>query len=265
MNYEKIQPNNELRAYARAQLNGVWGAMALTFFIYSLFYLPYYFFSILDSIMDSIDKYSFLSIPFYMLLDSIDMDIQDIELLVTILNFVFAIALGITMGPFTLGFAGYFLKRVRGEEIAIKNIFDGFKRFANGFWLQFFTNFFTSLWCMLFIIPGIVKALSYSMAFYIMYDNPGVGSLEAIKKSQIMMKGYKFKLFLLYLSFIGWGFLCLLTFGIGLFWLNPYIYLSMANFYENLKRHQENNQDTNQTVNQTVNQPKPPIDLFQST
>jgi uncharacterized membrane protein len=238
MNHEEIQPNRELRAYARQQLNGVWGAMALTFFIYSLFYLPYFFFAILDSIMDSMNKYDFLSIYFYMIMDSISIDITDIALLITLINFILSIAVGIVAGPFALGFAGYFLKRVRGEEIDIKNIFDGFSRFSRAFWCNFITQLLTSLWLLLFIIPGIVKALGYSMAYYIMYDNPEIKALEAINRSQIMMKGYKFKLFLLYLSFIGWILLASLSFGIGFYWLYPYIYLSMANFYENLKRNQ---------------------------
>ena len=50
MNFDEIQPNRELRAYARGQLNGVWGKMAFVSFILFLLYLPYYIFSTLDSI-----------------------------------------------------------------------------------------------------------------------------------------------------------------------------------------------------------------------
>jgi uncharacterized membrane protein len=161
-----------------------------------------------------------------------------------------AIAVLITAGPFALGFAGYFLKRVRGGEIAVKNIFDGFSRFFQGFLTMFFMALFTALWSLLLIIPGIIKGYGYSMAFYIMYDNPEIKPLEALKKSQIMMKGYKWKLFFLQLSFIGWALLCCLTFFAGFLWLNPYMYLSMANFYENLKRNQESSTE------------KTPVDLF---
>jgi uncharacterized membrane protein len=157
------------------------------------------------------------------------------------ITLVLSIGILITNGAFTLGFAGYFLKRIRGEEIATKNIFDGFNRFLPSFLLTLLTGLFTCLWALLLIIPGIIKSLGYSMAFYIMYDNPEIKPLEALKKSQIMMKGYKGKLFLLQLSFIGWALLCVLTFGVGYFWLYPYINLSMANFYENLKKNQEKN------------------------
>jgi len=261
MNYEEIQPNRELRAYARTQLNGFWGAMAFTFFIYVLLYIPYYVFSILNSILDSIDKYDFLAVPYYMILNLIDMDMSDIEIIIRVINIILSLAMGLAAGPFALGFAGYFLKRVRGQEIATKNIFDGFHLFLKSFLVQFFTQLLVALWTLLLIIPGIVKALSYSMAFYIMYDNPGIESLEAIRRSKIMMKGYKWKLFLLYLSFFGWMILASIPLGIGFLWLFPYMNLTIANFYENLKKHQENNQPTNPVTNQT----KPPIDLFQST
>jgi uncharacterized membrane protein len=262
MNYNEIQPNGELKAYARQQLNGVWGAMAFTYFVLFLIYLPYYFISTLSSIIDSIDKYDFLSIYYYSILDSIDSYIPEIIVqLFPVINFILSIAAAVVTGPFALGFAGYFLKRVRGQEIATINIFDGFYRFSRSFLVQLLTQLFTFLWCLLLIIPGIIKALGYSMAFNIMYDNPEIKPLEAIKRSQIMMKGYKGKLFLLELSFIGWMILAAIPFGLGFLWLYPYMNLSLANFYENLKRNQENNQ----TGNPAANQAKPPIDLFQST
>ncbi|MDR2629739.1 MAG: DUF975 family protein, partial [Spirochaetaceae bacterium] len=65
-------------------------------------------------------------------------------------------------------------------------------------------------------------------------DNPNIGALEAITQSRKIMAGYKGKLFGLYLSFIGWGLLCCLSFGIGFLWLVPYISMSVTNFYEEL-------------------------------
>jgi len=261
MNYNAIQPNRELRAYARQQLKGVWGAMALTFFIYALLYIPSNVFSYLNSALMAEENGLFVNPAAIYLVNFMDRNMPDIVPLIPVINNVLTIAVLLAAGPFALGFAGFFLKRIRGEQISIENIFDGFKRFFTSFLLMFFTALFIFLWSMLLIIPGIVKAFGYSMAFYIMYDNPEIKPREALKKSQIMMKGYKWKLFLLYLSFIGWAILCLFTFGIGFLWLYPYIYLSIANFYENLKRHQENSQPANEVTNQT----KPPIDLFQST
>jgi uncharacterized membrane protein len=261
MNYEEIQPNRELRAYARQQLNGVWGGMAFTYFIYSLICLPFNIFTYLDSLLKAEENGLFLNPAGIFILDLLDRYMPDMVPSIPPVANVLTIAMLLAMGPFALGFAGFFLKRIRGEQIAIENIFDGFTRFFPSLLLMFFTWVFTVLWSLLLIIPGIVKALGYSMAFYIMYDNPEIKPLEALKKSQIMMKGYKLKLFLLALSFIGWIILAALPFGLGFFWLNPYMNLSMANFYENLKRNQENNPAENQAANQT----KPPIDLFQAS
>jgi uncharacterized membrane protein len=144
-------------------------------------------------------------------------------------------------GPFALGFAAYYLKKARGEPVKLKNLFEGFKLFGASFLLFLLESVFLSLWTCLFIIPGAVKSLSYSMAFYILRDNPDIKAAEAISRSRKMMLGYKRKLFLLYLSFIGWYLLCCLSLGIGFLWLFPYINLSVANFYEDLKQNQQVN------------------------
>lgn len=138
-------------------------------------------------------------------------------------------------GPLLLGLYGYFLKFVKNEPVTIENLFDGFKNFVPSLVLYLLSALFIILWALLLIIPGIIAALSYSMAFYIMYDHPEIKAMEAIDLSKKMMSGQKGKLFLLYLSFFGWGVLCILTLGIGFLWLIPYVQTTMANFYEDLK------------------------------
>ena len=65
-----------------------------------------------------------------------------------------------------------------------------------------------------------------------------------------MMDGNKMKLFMLDLSFIGWAILCLFTFGIGFFFLQPYMQaISHAAFYEDLKAQQGGNVEVNVEVN----------------
>lgn len=94
---------------------------------------------------------------------------------------------------------------------------------------------FIFLWSLLLIIPGIIAAYRYSMAFYILNDNPKMGAMDALRESKKMMVGYKGKLFFLSLSFIGWTILSVLTLGIGFLWLIPYMNTTTANFYQNLK------------------------------
>ena len=92
------------------------------------------------------------------------------------------------------------------------------------------------LWTLLFIIPGIIKAYSYSMMFFVIAENPTIGATKAMDISKVMTDGHKADLFMLDLSFIGWLFLCLLSCGIGFFWLIPYLYETRTNAYFDLKR-----------------------------
>lgn len=76
--------------------------------------------------------------------------------------------------------------------------------------------------------------LSFSQVYFIFYDNPKMSIYEIMKKSYYMMDGHKLELFVLLISFIGWGLLGILTFGILYLWLIPYILVTMANFYNTL-------------------------------
>lgn len=73
------------------------------------------------------------------------------------------------------------------------------------------------------------------MSYYIMIENPEIEIREAINMSKKMMHGHKLEYFLLNLSFIGWSFLALFTFGIGYLWLIPYMQLTQIEFYEEVK------------------------------
>jgi uncharacterized membrane protein len=148
------------------------------------------------------------------------------------------IGLLILGGPLALGYYGYFLRKAKGETVSFSNLFDGFDNFGKALVLFVLQGIFIALWSILLFIPGIIKSLSYSMAFFILKDNPDMNALDAITASRKMMNGYKLKLFFLHLSFIGWALLCVVTIGIGYLWLSPYVTLSVSNFYEDLKKNQ---------------------------
>ena len=114
-------------------------------------------------------------------------------------------------------------------------MFDGFRDYGRIFVTLLWQGVLTVLWMLLLIVPGIVKALAYALTPYILLDNPKLSTVEAIHLSREMMFGYKAKLFLLLLSFIGWGILCIFTCCIGYLWLIPYIQSSMAAFYEDVR------------------------------
>ena len=138
--------------------------------------------------------------------------------------------------PLAYGFAILFLDLFReGKPIDIGKLFDGFKDFGRVWVTLILVAIYTILWTCLLIIPGIVKSYSYALTPFILKDEPELRYNAAIEKSMRMMNGYKMKLFLLDLSFIGWMILSVLTLGIGLLFLQPYMNTARAAFYEDLK------------------------------
>ena len=147
------------------------------------------------------------------------------------------------IAPLMVGFINAFRALLlQGDREIPTNMYKiATKGYWHKVWGMFLTNLFIALWSLLFIIPGIVKAFSYSMTPFILEEHPELSANEAIDHSRAMMKGHKFDLFWLILSFIGWGFLCLFTFGIGYLWLTPYMETSVASFYEDVKADYEAN------------------------
>ncbi|PKK97238.1 MAG: hypothetical protein CVV58_02270 [Tenericutes bacterium HGW-Tenericutes-3] len=144
----------------------------------------------------------------------------------------------IVVGPLTVGLSYYLLDIVqtnhKGDNYEL--LIEGFKKsLVASIVSNLLTMIFIFLWSLLLIIPGIIKALSYSMTPYIIADNPEIDGMVAIDKSREMMRGNKTRLFFLYFSFIGWFILCLFTFGIGFFFLAPYIKTTVANFYVDIR------------------------------
>lgn len=151
------------------------------------------------------------------------------------IGWMISFALG---GVWPLGMAAYALKFSNGELVGIEDIFSGFNNWLTSFCLYFLMGLFTVLWCFLLIIPGIIKAISYSMSYYIVAENPEISAMEAINRSKEMTQGHKWDIFVTQLSFIGWGILACLTLGIGYLWLIPYMNMTMANVYRQISQEQ---------------------------
>ncbi len=137
-------------------------------------------------------------------------------------------------GVVQLGYAQFLLKQYDRKERQISDLFSQFDRFGQGFLQAFLRGLYTFLWALLLIIPGIIKSFSYAMTPYIMAENPNMTAKEAINASKKLMDGHKWELFCLGFSFIGWNLLCVLTCGIGIFFLNPYTNAAYTAFYRNI-------------------------------
>ncbi len=138
-------------------------------------------------------------------------------------------------GSMSIGLASFALSLSRKQDAKLSLIFSGFQKFGVGLGAYLLQRIFVVLWSLLLIIPGIIAALSYSMTYYIIAENDSIGPLEAITKSKEMMRGNKWKFFCLGFRFFGWALLCILTLGIGYLWLFPYMIVSFAQFYDDLK------------------------------
>lgn len=155
-------------------------------------------------------------------------------------------------GPLAVGLVGISIKIIRNESTKINDLLDGFNCFGEAFLLQLLNGLFVFLWSLLLLIPGIVKAYAYSMSTYILADNPNISQKQARQKSEQLMIGHKFDLFVLDFSFIGWYLLGILTLGILFIWVIPYQYAARASFYNDLVTNSEtgnyniNKQDYNQ-------------------
>ena len=143
-----------------------------------------------------------------------------------------ALLLGILISNvLRVGVRGWFLRYWRGDEPPVGEMFAGFRFYGNALATMLLRDVFIFLWSLLFVIPGIVAAYRYALAPYLIAEHPEIGVMEAISQSKALMRGNKWRLFCLQLSFIGWGILSTLTMGIGHLWLAPYRNAAETAFY----------------------------------
>lgn len=136
--------------------------------------------------------------------------------------------------PLTAGVSYYVLNVVRDKSFAISDLFKFYKeRMWTIILLYILISIFTALWGLLFLIPGIIAGLSYSMSTFIFIDGEDTDAMAIIKKSKDLMYGYKWDYFVFQLSFIGWALLCLFIFPI--IYVLPYYYVAETMYYEELK------------------------------
>lgn len=161
--------------------------------------------------------------------------------------YVLNVLITIVLIPLNIGVAQNVLAWSRGEDVnKWKVLFGGFnsaKIFFKQVGVVVLNTILCALWAILLVVPGIIKGLAYSMYPYVLRDEPDLSVWQTLKKSEAIMKGYKGKLFLMYLSFIGWFILGAFTFGILYIWLTPYIMTSTVKFYDDVRRAYYNGND----------------------
>lgn len=209
-----LYTSGDIKREAKAQLRGNWRSAVILALIPSLFSI----FFIGSTAQNSMNQ-------------SIFQDLIDI-LLNVVHTFLLA---GVS---FTL--LDFIRQRIEFID-PLQGVIEAFrsKYFTNLFLIKVTKYLYIFLWTLLFIVPGIVKAYSYSQAELIykdIVDQTGEqpNHRECIQESQRLMKGHRLDLFTLHLSFLGWYILGFLTMGILFIWLNPYTSMSYMVFYENI-------------------------------
>lgn len=154
---------------------------------------------------------------------------------------IIGIAIGLIINaflvnPFEIGCKRFFTRNLN-QKASISEITFAFdNNYLNNVKTTFFRDLYTMLWTLLFIIPGIVKNYEYRMIPYILADHPEMTMKDVFAKSKEMMKGQKWRAFVLDLSFIGWEILSFFTAGLlGLFYVSPYRNMTNAALYERLE------------------------------
>lgn len=144
----------------------------------------------------------------------------------------------IIANPLIVAGKRYFLKARKKVNIKISVLGEVFKRksWLNVSIIMLLKNIYNFLWY-LTLIGGVIKIYEYMMIPYILAENPKIERKKAFKLSKQMMKGNKWKAFVLDVSFIGWEILSIFTFGLlNILYINPYKVATVTELYETLKK-----------------------------
>ncbi len=207
-----MKTNSQIRALASESINGSWGKSAWIFFLVSL----------ISGLCSAVGG-------------DMENPLMSILCVLAMIFIYMPVTFGFTMTMLWLARDGK-----RPEVGGIGSALNG-KYYLKCIGLFLLIGIFTLLWSLLLIIPGIIKGISYSMAPYILAENPEIGCLEAINRSQKMMRGYKWQYFFMYLGYLGWGILSIFTLFIGALWVETYYMVAYSHFYLEVKKEYEAN------------------------
>ena len=196
----------ELKSHAKDELRGKWGLAIGGFFLANL---------ILQAVGQALNIISDRSYPLLL-----------ISFLVTS---ILSAVMSVGMCKFALNYA------TNGETPAIEDLFSGFKVILKALGVYFLVTIIVAIGFILLIVPGIILSLMFSQVFYILADDNSKSIIDCLKESSAMMKGYKGAYFVLLLSFLGWLILGAIPLLIGLLWVIPYMNVTLASFYLNIK------------------------------
>lgn len=122
-----------------------------------------------------------------------------------------AILISLVSTVLSTGYTCYCLGVQHRAHMPYTSLFDAFSFAGKVILLSLVQAAFVFLWSLLFLIPGIIATYRYSFAVMDLCEDPDLGVMEALRLSKQQTEGYKWQLFLLHLSFIGWTLLASLV------------------------------------------------------
>jgi len=198
----------ELKSKAKEQLRGRWGLAIITVLIGNFFINATSITSGLEYIVEISDN---------------------LTLTLDLISIIFGGVISVGLSKFLLNFT------TNRDEAKFTDLFSQFKIFFKALGLSILMGIAIIFGTICLVIPGIIVALMYSQAFYILAEDPDKGIIECLTESSNLMYGYKWEFFVLELSFIGWWLIAGITLGIGSLWVEPYQKVTETNFYLKLK------------------------------
>jgi len=120
--------------------------------------------------------------------------------LIPVIGWLVSLAISFVTMVLAVNMAGSFAKIFRKEKVDVGDPFthvpvNFFRKVGGSYWMALWVF----LWSLLLWVPGIIKAIAYSMTYYILADCPNVTATNALKLSMKMTSGHKGKLFVMYL------------------------------------------------------------------
>lgn len=159
----------------------------------------------------------------------IRIDMANAEFVPTTILILFQLAIIIL----SYGYTAYTLHVVRGEASGYGNLLDGFGIAWRAIALKLLIDALVMVASVALLIPGLILSYAYGMATYLQVDHPDWSPIRCMRESRLMMRGHKWDLFVLQLSFLGWQILASIP-GVSIF-VKPYVSLTETVFYENLR------------------------------
>ncbi|QHI69675.1 DUF975 family protein [Tichowtungia aerotolerans] len=172
--------------------------------------------------------------------------------------------------PLVVGLNLYFLQTIRKGSNPFALLFGGFDRFGTAWCAHMLVVLIIFAWMIPFVVVGGAAAffvhpdpavfpgytmtalyvligllaavvlipvqMRYALVLYVVADDSSARAVQSIQRSAALMKGNYWRLALLWLRFVGWQVLAVLTLGIGFLWVVPYMSAATAAFYDDLTR-----------------------------